>query len=802
MILLPIIFLVLFQIHSIYGVTSKKVTVIHSYEIDHANPIAHSTGFKKGAFRENYYDGINLIIDEHYMDTKTTNAGTVKTKAIGDVMVQKVRDFQPDLLVVFDDNAFKYVGRELFTEFPVLFGGVNARLETYNSSDYHFLKGTDSIYPRSNVSGIFEPVLTEKAIAFFASILPSSVKSGSIAMIIYDSTPTGNALLTEGVIAKSKEKADSLKDLTIIDEQISTFSELKNLVDMANQNNSIKMILPYTFSLLDGESSVGSETIVNYLIENSKTPEITIIDGHAKQGLLMGVGVNQQEVGSEIGVLAGKILNKELKIEDLPILYEESCPTTTFINLDRVNTLGITVDPTIIAGIDNVYMTILDYTWVIFVSFGLIIVGMFIAFGIISIVFAVLSYVVYIKRKRRDAYLNDIVELVSALQLNVEEIEELENKKKKDKIETLLLKIIATLRLFIPFIPQYLLHNDVDEEENTSISDSGSDYSHGSSLNSSNGSTLRSQLSKASSQSKKNSVLSKLKNKNSLTSKRISVGIFKLEGIEDLIFQNFHRSSPSTLVVICEYCTQLINKYIEVVNSSITENNGIINYVNGSLIQASWNSSTTVVHHLRNAFSAGCKAISLWKSFISQESNKPSLGNPTGLNLSKINILSMSNQVDSFVGTVGDSKSKFFTTVVQKDLLSYFSKIQNQFGELEGYSECLCFAENIDEIKFHFFYKYLGEIEYSKGEKKTVILVYPQSNNEMHADEWMYCLKSRDDSDPFLTFNEAYQSFKNDNYTLAESKIKQYLKNCPTSPAGKRLLRKIQTKNEFKVSIV
>ena len=125
-----------------YGSTDTKpedhrVFFINSYHAGYKSSDDILEGFYKGM------ENKPVAVEVFYMNTKQIDSSATAEKARE--AVQHIEKFQPDIVVVSDDNAVKFVVEPFLTEksYPVLFTGVN-----WTSSQYNL--------PADKVSGILE----------------------------------------------------------------------------------------------------------------------------------------------------------------------------------------------------------------------------------------------------------------------------------------------------------------------------------------------------------------------------------------------------------------------------------------------------------------------------------------------------------------------------------------------------------------------------------------------------------------------------------------------------------------------
>lgn len=132
--------------NSLKGYEGKKVLYIDSYHEGYAWSDGITAGIK------NILGDTNVELKIHRMDTKRNTDETFKkTAALKAKSV--IEDYTPDVVIVSDDNAFKYLIQPYYrdAELPVVFSGLNWDAAVYEA-------------PYTNTTGMVEVSLTVQLI--------------------------------------------------------------------------------------------------------------------------------------------------------------------------------------------------------------------------------------------------------------------------------------------------------------------------------------------------------------------------------------------------------------------------------------------------------------------------------------------------------------------------------------------------------------------------------------------------------------------------------------------------------------
>jgi ABC-type uncharacterized transport system substrate-binding protein len=156
------------------AVAQAKILVIESYH-------------QSFAWDQSYIQGIEEVLNEHYqlsyfeMDTKRLPPAEHANRA--ELAWQHYLSIQPDLVILGDDNALKYLGRRFAeTTVPVVYLGVNN-----NPRHYH-------VHQRFNITGVLERPLIKRSITIIQQISQLQLKR---ILVLSDNSTTSQYILSD-----------------------------------------------------------------------------------------------------------------------------------------------------------------------------------------------------------------------------------------------------------------------------------------------------------------------------------------------------------------------------------------------------------------------------------------------------------------------------------------------------------------------------------------------------------------------------------------------------------------------------
>ncbi|MBL7137653.1 MAG: hypothetical protein ISS17_02625 [Bacteroidales bacterium] len=298
-----------------------RVFMVFSYHPEYNWVIEEIDGVNE-VFRDN-----EVITESFFMDTKRKTSEAWKTM-MADSAMKMINQFDPDLLMVFDDNACEYVAKQFVgTDMPVVFCGMNA-----DPSHYGF--------PTKNITGITEEVPLNGMVEFLQELVPDIQKVAFM---------SDQSLTSAGIDEHVRQMEVPVEILEI--RATNNFDEWKSTIEAwQDQIDAIGILTYHTITdTLTGESMNPSD-VMKWTTENNKLPDFSLFDFAVYDGVLCSYYIPGNEQGSMAASLALEILRGKSP-EEISITY----PTEgiRLVNNDRAQQLGIEIPEGIDATIIN-----------------------------------------------------------------------------------------------------------------------------------------------------------------------------------------------------------------------------------------------------------------------------------------------------------------------------------------------------------------------------------------------------------------------------------------------------------------
>ncbi|MCB9494969.1 MAG: sugar ABC transporter [Desulfobacteraceae bacterium] len=260
------------------SVQCKTVLIIESYHAEYEWDIS---------YKKPIYDILapdNKII-EFQMDTKRLPKN--QHSQMADKAWHKFNEVKPDLVILGDDAALKYLGPKLSkTDTPVIFLGINNNPREYD------------IIGKKNITGVLERPLMKRSISFISRIVkpvPEKI------LILFDSGITSKASVENEL--KQIHMEDTATDIKLI----SSFKDWKQTV-LDSEKNGYDVIIVGLYQTLTDENgkNVNGKDVLNWTSENTPVPPFAFWDFSAGKNKTIGgyvlFGESQGKAAAEMAV--------------------------------------------------------------------------------------------------------------------------------------------------------------------------------------------------------------------------------------------------------------------------------------------------------------------------------------------------------------------------------------------------------------------------------------------------------------------------------------------------------------------
>lgn len=217
------------------------------------------------SYHEDYYWGIeykkgitdNLTSNYHFsyfqMDTKRLPVD--KHMVMAERAWQRYLDLKPDVVVLADDNALKYLGpRFKGTSTPVVYLGINNNPRNYE------------VYHTANITGVLERPLLKRSILYLNKLVGNVDK----VLVLFDNSPSSAAAVG---IEFQQGLAMKLRQVLVEVGMLSQYSQWQEKVLSAKANEIDFIVVGLYQTLRDEEDNhISAEEVIEWTSTNSTVP--------------------------------------------------------------------------------------------------------------------------------------------------------------------------------------------------------------------------------------------------------------------------------------------------------------------------------------------------------------------------------------------------------------------------------------------------------------------------------------------------------------------------------------------------
>lgn len=283
-------------------VKAADILIIESYHADFNWDMAYKKGIKE-----------NLTSDYHFsyfqMDTKRLPVENHPEMA--ESAWQKYLTSKPDVVVLADDNALKYLGpRFKNTSTPVVYLGINNNPRNYD------------IYHVANITGVLERPLLKRSILYLNKLVGNVDK----VLVLFDDSPSSAAAVG---IEFQQGQAMKLRQVLVEVGMVSQYSQWQNKVLSAKANEIDFIVVGLYQTLRDEEGNhISAEQVMEWTSANSTVPVFGFWGYSIGANKAIGGLVIE---GYEQGYTAAKIIKKIVAGENIAKIRPEVAKKGSYI---------------------------------------------------------------------------------------------------------------------------------------------------------------------------------------------------------------------------------------------------------------------------------------------------------------------------------------------------------------------------------------------------------------------------------------------------------------------------------------
>ena len=236
-----------------------------------------------------YIETSTTVLKKVWMDTKHKNSELEMGNATASIM-QELQAFQPDLVLLGDDNAANFIGNQLlYTATPVVFWGINGLPLKYGLVD-------TLGQPGHNVTGVWQAGYHKESVELLHQLVP---EAKTFAIISCDSVSSRPKIKQIEALARKGELPLELAGTVVTN----SFPEFKEQVLALAKKVDAFFILNHDTMRDENGKHVDMLTVGRWYLENINLPEASHEDQFVREAMLATAndsGFNQSYRALEI----------------------------------------------------------------------------------------------------------------------------------------------------------------------------------------------------------------------------------------------------------------------------------------------------------------------------------------------------------------------------------------------------------------------------------------------------------------------------------------------------------------------
>lgn len=325
--------------------SSHRLFIVHAYGPDNPTALPQERGLLKKLAQAGWQEGKNLKMARFFMDTKEHYISPEQIHQRGVIALERIRQFNPDIVVTIDDNAFTEVAPALTRSgIPVVFTGLNTPPEVYG---YRFPFMAQRKQRQIEITGVYENLHIHKALEIMHHLLKLS---GDDRMaILLDASPTGMGIRLQ--LDQELKQLPFRKQIDI--HTVSTLQAYTRLLRQLSANPHVRAVYAGALKLkVSATEAWNALKIARWTRQHNHIPEMTLSFSLVKAGYMGGIALDMEKMGEQAGEKVARIL-AGTPAHALPI--EDANYYALVFNLKRVRELSLSLPDSLILAADKLY---------------------------------------------------------------------------------------------------------------------------------------------------------------------------------------------------------------------------------------------------------------------------------------------------------------------------------------------------------------------------------------------------------------------------------------------------------------
>ncbi|MBI4670032.1 MAG: hypothetical protein HY747_12785 [Elusimicrobia bacterium] len=283
------------------GTKSQRLFVVFSYP-----PGQWSEGIVSGLSQQLQKTGVPFELKQYAYDSPYYAQRTqTERDAEAEKISAKVREYQPDFLIVCDDEGADALMPQLKTlKIPLLFVGINK-----DEADVRWLDHS------IEMTGVFERYPAQASLKLLSNLTRGKVKNISL---ITSFNPT-----SETIVQQLREHFKTHKTKIALHKvyMSNKWDDWKRAIKAASgEDDSLWMLVPWNVEDNRGDR-MDLRVMGRWLSENIEIPSISIVDVNLQMGAMASISMTPQIMGAELADIIHTAILEHKALSKIPYRY-------------------------------------------------------------------------------------------------------------------------------------------------------------------------------------------------------------------------------------------------------------------------------------------------------------------------------------------------------------------------------------------------------------------------------------------------------------------------------------------------
>lgn len=275
-----------------------------------------------------YIESSSAVIKKSWMDSKRKHSKIQIADTIARI-VNDIKIFRPDLIVLGDDSAVNYIGNYFVdSEVPVVFWGINGLPLKYGL--------IDSVeHPGHNITGVYQAGFVKESLEYLLGLVPT-IKTVAV---LSDDSPTSRAKVKGLMILAAQGKLPVDINDTVMTNSYEEWQQ--KALRFAQHNDAFVIFNHNTLKNKKGRLIEQMEVGAWYL-QHIQKPDCSDVKQFVLEGILLVVDDSGFKQGYEALRYANEILRHNKPPGQMPVIMTSR--GAIIVNRVRAAQLGIALD--------------------------------------------------------------------------------------------------------------------------------------------------------------------------------------------------------------------------------------------------------------------------------------------------------------------------------------------------------------------------------------------------------------------------------------------------------------------------